>query len=153
MDGVFENAEVIGIDPSPIQPEWVLPNVKFEIDIVESPRVHERKYNLIMCRYMVASIKNWPGLIKNIFDRLSLGGWVESQDVNTELYSDNDTFNNDFATAQWVDGFAKACKGMRPLVQAVSELLGQRLEEILVELAAVLRESKTGVLGAAMLNT
>ncbi|KAJ3944850.1 uncharacterized protein N0V96_004867 [Colletotrichum fioriniae] len=119
MGDVFENAEiadeeiqVLGIDLSPIQPEWVPPNVKFEIDDVESPWVHSRKYDFIMCRYMVASIKDWPGLIKNIFDHLNPGGWVEFQDVNTQFYSDDDTFSQDSATARWMAGFAAACKGM-----------------------------------------
>ncbi|KAK1469338.1 UMTA methyltransferase [Colletotrichum melonis] len=112
MGDIFENAEVLGIDLSPIQPEWVPPNVKFEIDDVESPWVGNRKYDFIMCRYMVASIKDWPGLIKNIFDHLNPGGWVEFQDVNTQFYSDDDTFSQDSATARWMAGFARACKGM-----------------------------------------
>ncbi|KAL0777742.1 hypothetical protein CaCOL14_005395 [Colletotrichum acutatum] len=127
MGDVFENAEVLGIDLSPIQPEWVPPNVKFEIDDIESPWVDNRKYDFIMCRYMVASIKDWPGLIKNIFeyavtfplvlssilaDHLNPGGWVEFQDVNTQFYSDDDTFSKDSATARWMAGFATACKGM-----------------------------------------
>ncbi|KAG7055435.1 umta methyltransferase family protein [Colletotrichum scovillei] len=112
MGDVFENAEVLGIDLSPIQPEWVPPNVKFEIDDVESPWVGNRKYDFIMCRYMVASIKDWPGLIRNIFDHLNPGGWVEFQDVNTQFYSDDDTFSQDSATARWMAGFATACKGM-----------------------------------------
>ncbi|KAK1495787.1 methyltransferase [Colletotrichum abscissum] len=112
MGDVFENAEVLGIDLSPIQPEWVPPNVKFEIDDVESPWVGNRKYDFVMCRYMVASIKDWPGLIKNIFDHLNPGGWVEFQDVNTQFYSDDNTFSQDSATARWMAGFARACKGM-----------------------------------------
>ncbi|KAK1654698.1 methyltransferase domain-containing protein [Colletotrichum phormii] len=112
MGDIFENAEVLGIDLSPIQPEWVPPNVRFEIDDVESPWVHHRKYDFIMCRYMVASIKDWPGLIKNIYDHLTPGGWVEFQDVTTKFYSDDDTFSQSSATARWMDGFSRACKGM-----------------------------------------
>ncbi|UQC81420.1 methyltransferase domain-containing protein [Colletotrichum lupini] len=37
MGDFFPNAEVTGIDLSPIQPSWVPPNVKFEVDDVESP--------------------------------------------------------------------------------------------------------------------
>ncbi|GKT42533.1 secondary metabolism regulator LAE1 [Colletotrichum spaethianum] len=112
MGDIFENAEVIGIDFSAIQPEWVPPNVKFEIDDVESPWVDGRKYDFIMCRYMVAFIKDWPGLIKNIYDHLNPGGWVEFQDVNTKFYSDDGTFTDEHATAKWIDGFSKACLAM-----------------------------------------
>ncbi|KAK1540916.1 methyltransferase domain-containing protein [Colletotrichum paranaense] len=37
MGDFFPNAEVTGIDLSPIQPSWVPPNVNFEVDDVESP--------------------------------------------------------------------------------------------------------------------
>jgi hypothetical protein len=33
----FESANILGVDLSPIQPEWVPPNVKFMVDDVESP--------------------------------------------------------------------------------------------------------------------
>lgn len=28
----------------------------------------DKKYDYIMCRYMAASIKDWPRLVKNIFE-------------------------------------------------------------------------------------
>ncbi|KAI8232604.1 Secondary metabolism regulator LAE1 [Colletotrichum sp. SAR 10_86] len=68
MGDIFQNAEVTGNDLSPIQPEWVPPNVKFEVDDVESDWVANRKYDFIMCRYMAASIADWPKLVKNIYE-------------------------------------------------------------------------------------
>ncbi len=32
---LFESANVLGVDLSPIQPEWVPPNVRFMVDDVE----------------------------------------------------------------------------------------------------------------------
>lgn len=32
--------------------------------------------------------------------------------MNTQFYSDDDTFSQDSATARWMAGFAAACKGM-----------------------------------------
>jgi hypothetical protein len=46
----------------------VPPNVKFEIDDVESPWLHPMPFDYIMCRYMAASIKDWPKLVKNIYE-------------------------------------------------------------------------------------
>ncbi|WYZ43348.1 hypothetical protein EsH8_VI_001047 [Colletotrichum jinshuiense] len=68
---IFENAEdeqVIGNDLSAIQPTWVPPNVKFEIDDVESPWIEGKKYDFIMCRYMAGSIQDWPKLVGNIYE-------------------------------------------------------------------------------------
>ncbi|KAE9579594.1 hypothetical protein CGMCC3_g4369 [Colletotrichum fructicola] len=70
----FPNAEIIGNDLSAIQPLWVPPNVKFEIDDVESPWVG-------------------PNLVKNIYDNLSPGGWAEFQDMSVEYYSDDGVRN------------------------------------------------------------
>ncbi|KZL83879.1 umta methyltransferase family protein [Colletotrichum incanum] len=63
---------------------------------------------------MVASTKDWPGLMKNTYDQshLNPGGWVELQDVNTKFYSDDGTFTDKHATGRWMDGFSKVCLAM-----------------------------------------
>lgn len=35
MGDLFESATVLGVDLSPIQPDWVPPNVQFVVDDVE----------------------------------------------------------------------------------------------------------------------
>ncbi|KAJ0344996.1 hypothetical protein COL26b_009578 [Colletotrichum chrysophilum] len=98
---IFPNAEVIGNDLSAIQPEWVPPNVKFEIDDVESPWIGDRKYDYIMCRCMAACLADWPKLMKNIYDHLNPGGWVEFQDTSIEYYSDDGTLTEEHYFPQW----------------------------------------------------
>lgn len=44
----------------------VPPNVKFEVDDVESPWVAP-KYDFIYCRFMAGAIADWPRLVKNTF--------------------------------------------------------------------------------------
>lgn len=44
------------------------PNVKFEVDDVESPWLGDRKYDFIVCRWMMGSIKDWPKLVKGIYE-------------------------------------------------------------------------------------
>ena len=46
----------------------VPPNVKFEIDDVESPWLHSVPFDYIFCRYMAACIQDWPKLVGNIFE-------------------------------------------------------------------------------------
>ncbi|KAI8170314.1 Secondary metabolism regulator LAE1 [Colletotrichum sp. SAR 10_70] len=98
---IFPNAEVIGNDLSAIQPEWVPPNVKFEIDDVESPWIGDRKYDYIMCRCMAACLADWPKLMQNIYDHLNPGGWVEFQDTSIEYYSDDGTLTEEHYFRQW----------------------------------------------------
>ncbi|KAF6813359.1 umta methyltransferase family protein [Colletotrichum plurivorum] len=111
MGDIFHNAEIVGNDLSAIQPEWTPPNVKFEIDDVESPWM-DKKYDYIMCRYMAASIKDWPKLVKNIFDHLNPGGWAEFQEMNSEYYSDDGSYTYSHATYKWNQTFINACRSM-----------------------------------------
>ncbi|KAF9872790.1 umta methyltransferase family protein [Colletotrichum karsti] len=112
MGSVFPDAKVIGNDLSAIQPAWVPTNVTFEIDDVESPWVGNQKYDYIMCRYMAAAIKDWPGLVKNIHDNLKPGGWAEFQDMDIELYSDDGSLTEDHATKIWSKTFVTTLANM-----------------------------------------
>jgi ubiquinone/menaquinone biosynthesis C-methylase UbiE len=76
------DASVIGVDLSPIQPAWVPPNVRFVVDDVELDWPDDT-YDFIHCRYMAASIRDWPTLIRRIFQHLRPGGRLElSESVN-----------------------------------------------------------------------
>ncbi|KAF6807959.1 methyltransferase [Colletotrichum musicola] len=116
MGDMFPNAEVFGIDLSPMQPGWVPPNVRFEIDDVESPWI-DRKYDYIFCRYMTGAVKDWPKLIQNIYDHLNPGGWVEFIDVNGDFYSTDGTYTEKHATHKWIttlldtmDSLGRTCR-------------------------------------------
>jgi hypothetical protein len=60
--------QILGNDLSAIQPPWVPPNVKFEIDDVESPWVYQAPFDFIFCRYMTASIDDWPRLVRRVYE-------------------------------------------------------------------------------------
>ena len=55
---------------SPTQPNFVPSNVHFEVDDVEDPWVlpTDKLYSFIFCRYMAASILDWPRLVGRIFE-------------------------------------------------------------------------------------
>ena len=63
----FPSAQVIGTDLSPIQPDWVPPNVKFYVDDVESDWVdadgRDTGHDFIYGRAMAGSIRDWVGCI------------------------------------------------------------------------------------------
>ncbi|OHE95153.1 methyltransferase [Colletotrichum orchidophilum] len=118
MGDLFPNAEVYGNDLSPIQPEWVPPNVKFEIDDVESEWIGDRKYDFIFCRYMIGSIADYPKLIKNVYDNLNPGGWAEFTDMSGKYYSADGTLKEEHATFKWnsmlMDTLASTGRDCRP---------------------------------------
>src|SRR5690242_13668850 len=69
----------------------VPPNVRFLVDDVEEPWADSQPFDFIQCRYMSGSIKDWPGLVKQIFDHLKPGGWAEFSDVDINLKSQDNT--------------------------------------------------------------
>ena len=60
--------QVLGNDLSANMPTFVPPNVKFEVDDVESEWLHDEKFSWIFCRYMAAGIHDWPKLVNNIYE-------------------------------------------------------------------------------------
>jgi hypothetical protein len=62
----FPSANVLGVDLSPIQPEWVPANVRFMVDDVESPWLHPKDhFDYIHSRHTVMAIRGWPELMRN----------------------------------------------------------------------------------------
>ncbi|KAK2759250.1 methyltransferase domain-containing protein [Colletotrichum kahawae] len=109
---LFPNAEVIGNDLSAIQPDWVPPNVKFEVDDVESEWVHKEKFDFIFCRYMAASISDWPKLMSRIYENTNPGGWVEFQDYDLLYRSDDGSLTDDHHTSKWTKDFLDGFKSI-----------------------------------------
>lgn len=65
----FPSAQVLGVDLSPIQPDWLPPNVKFLVDDVESPWLHPRNhFDYIHSRHTVMAIKDWMKLFRRALE-------------------------------------------------------------------------------------
>ncbi|KAI1273554.1 S-adenosyl-L-methionine-dependent methyltransferase [Xylaria sp. FL0933] len=86
-------SDVLGTDLSPIQPEYVPPNCRFEIDDIEDEWLFSTKFDYVHGRHMVGSISDFPKLFKSIYDNLNPGGWVEMQDYYVKLQSIDGTLD------------------------------------------------------------
>lgn len=65
---MFPSAEVIGTDLSAIQPSWIPPNLRFEIDDAESEWAwQEESFDFIHNRNFVCAIRDWPKLIRQCY--------------------------------------------------------------------------------------
>ncbi|POS83988.1 methyltransferase domain-containing protein [Erysiphe pulchra] len=83
MGDLYPSANILGVDLSPIQPEWVPPNVVFMVDDIESPWLKPRDYyEYIHGRHIVMAIKDWPLLMRRAYDHLKPGGWIELQEIH-----------------------------------------------------------------------
>lgn len=80
----------------------VPPNVRFIIDNVEQPWAEAQPYDYIHCRYMAASIQDWPGLVKQCFDNVKPGGWVEFQDYDTTCVSQDNSMPEDYKVGEMI---------------------------------------------------
>jgi len=66
---LYPRANVLGVDLSPIQPEWVPPNVKFMVDDVESQWLRPlNHFDYIHARHTVMAIKDWPKLMSQALE-------------------------------------------------------------------------------------
>jgi trans-aconitate methyltransferase len=89
----FPSAEVTGTDLSPIQPSWVPPNLRFIVDDAESPWLYsvKRPFDFIHARDLAGAITDWPRLIRQSYEHLRPGGWIELQEFEVTLRADDDS--------------------------------------------------------------
>ena len=106
----FPSAEIVGNDLSPIQPDWVPPNVQFIVDNTELDWVEPHRYDFIHSRHLAGSIRNWPNLMRQIYENLYPGGWVELQEFTNILYSTDGALEEDNPLALMIGGLAAACE-------------------------------------------
>ncbi|KAK1974104.1 methyltransferase [Colletotrichum cereale] len=88
-------AVVTGVDLSASQAEFTLPNVRFEIDDIEEPWVFSQPFDYIHSRMMKGSIRDWHKYLKQCFDNLNPGGYLELNDVDGFPTSDDGTLTED----------------------------------------------------------
>jgi hypothetical protein len=88
----YPSTEVIGTDLSPCQPQWIPPNLRFEIDdATQSWTWKENYFNFIHIRYLFGAIKDWNSLCKEAYRCCAPGGWVQSGEADVTFRSDDGT--------------------------------------------------------------
>ncbi|KAL8416971.1 hypothetical protein RB596_007192 [Gaeumannomyces avenae] len=93
---------ILGIDLSPIQPEYVPPNVRFMVDDVESEWLHPpNHFDYVHFRHTVMAIKNWRRVLEQAFHHIRPGGWIEIQEFTHYPCSSNNTMLQDNPLAQF----------------------------------------------------
>ncbi|RWA09202.1 hypothetical protein EKO27_g5918 [Xylaria grammica] len=88
----YPHAEVIGVDISPSQPQWIPPNLKFEIDDITLPWTYEpNSFDYIHARWLIGAIPSWYTLFSEVFRALKPGGIFESKESSAIIQSDDGT--------------------------------------------------------------
>jgi len=104
IDMADENpqANVVGTDLSPIQPDFVPPNCAFEIDDATLEWTYPRNhFDFIHVREMFGSIPDWDYFFQQAFLHTKPGGWVEVVEHSVEPVSDDGSVGPDHFYTLW----------------------------------------------------
>lgn len=104
----YPSAVVRGYDLSPIQPKHVPQNVEFFVDDVEKEWYESTEYDFVHLRNLLGSIANWPRLVRQIYDNLKPGGWIELQGTLNQPYSEDESLSSDSPVVQLMNGLRQA---------------------------------------------
>ncbi|KAF4459091.1 hypothetical protein FALBO_14151 [Fusarium albosuccineum] len=122
----FPNTEVIGSDLSPCQPQWVFPNVKFEIhDATLAWTWKDNSFDFVHIRYLFGAIQDWNALFNEAYRCCAPGGWAQSCEADVHFYSDDGTTESEPVLKTWARLYEEGGKAMgRPFF-----LLQDQLQE------------------------
>ncbi|KAJ1322867.1 gliotoxin biosynthesis N-methyltransferase [Microdochium nivale] len=109
---VYPDADIIGTDLSPIQPSWVPPNVRFEIDdFLDAWTWDSGTFDFVHMRFLFGAVPNWNDLFAKAYGVLAPGGYVQTCECDVEILSDDGTVPKDSVmTTQWTKMFRAAGK-------------------------------------------
>ncbi|KAH6869390.1 S-adenosyl-L-methionine-dependent methyltransferase [Thelonectria olida] len=107
----FPSAEVIATDITPTQPNWVPPNLTFQIDDAQLDWTFKpESFDFIHVRYMYGAIDDWAKFYGQMFKFLKPGGWFHHLEPDIELRCDNTNIKVDekHIFKQWAQLFYDA---------------------------------------------
>ncbi|KAK3946761.1 S-adenosyl-L-methionine-dependent methyltransferase [Pseudoneurospora amorphoporcata] len=108
----FPNCNVMGTDISPIQPSWVPPNVRFEIDDYNKEWTYNSNFfDFIHLRWLTGTVKDWSAFYKEAYRCCKPGGYIEHMDASsgTICLDDSSVNTKVHALGQWGPMWEEAC--------------------------------------------
>ncbi|KAF8446672.1 S-adenosyl-L-methionine-dependent methyltransferase [Kalaharituber pfeilii] len=90
MADMYPSAEVLGTDLSPIQPKWVPPTCRFEVDDAEQDWVYaDESFDFIHIRNLAQAFTDWDKVMAQVWRCIKPGGWVELAELGCECLCDD----------------------------------------------------------------
>lgn len=128
----FPDAQVIGVDLSPIQPNFVPINVKFEVDDVEDDWTWpENHFDVIYSQFMLSgSISNIRKYFEQAFKHCAPGGYFELHDLFTSISSDHRPIADGSAVKEWCDLIREGIKGFNRTLELHFDELAEMMREV-----------------------
>lgn len=112
MADEFPDAEIQGLDLSPIQPQWVPPNCTFHVDDYDGTWtwLPHQLFDYIHGRALSGTSNDWGKFYRQAFENLKPGGWIEMQEYDAWVFSHDDSCDRAPWTMQWVNEVDQASK-------------------------------------------
>lgn len=139
---LYPSAKVIGNDLSPIQPEFMAPNVEFVIEDFEEDWHYSNDYfDFIHGRTLSGSVGNWKELFEKAYKHLKPGGWFEMHEAPIWCWSDDGSLKPDSALLQFLSTLEQAsskdgrslnvCEKLKPwMIEAGFEDVQMKIHKI-----------------------
>ncbi|MCJ1300074.1 hypothetical protein MMC08_002868 [Hypocenomyce scalaris] len=111
MADLYPDANLIGTDLSPVQPQWVPDNVHFEINDVEGDWTYtEDSFDYIHIRIMITAISDWKSTIRKAYRHLKPGGYFEIQEIDPRIASDDGSLQPHHVSHIWSNLMCEAAE-------------------------------------------
>ncbi|GAP88397.1 putative methyltransferase domain-containing protein [Rosellinia necatrix] len=127
MGDRYPDANIMGIDLSPIQPTSVPPNVTFQVDDVEDTWVQDNDYDFIHMREASAYMRSTPDVIESVFAHLRPGGWFELQEFHWVAEKEDGTIDPDVPVNKYMEHMMSAAattEGRKiPIVPDIGDIM------------------------------
>ncbi|RDW84849.1 hypothetical protein BP6252_02439 [Coleophoma cylindrospora] len=125
----YPTAQVLGTDLSPIQPDMVPPNCRFEVDDAKDEWIYPLDhFDLVHIRTLFGSIRDWNKLYRQAYRHLKPGGYIEQMEISIQFKSDDGTVTAESPLHRWSTLFTEAgeitgqsfrvCETMRAAIEA-----------------------------------
>ncbi|PYH88938.1 S-adenosyl-L-methionine-dependent methyltransferase [Aspergillus ellipticus CBS 707.79] len=126
----FPDATVVGVDLSPIQPQWVPPNCDFFVDDVEEawPFSEDKAFDFIHQRNMVGAIADWDRLFAQAFEHLQPGGYYEIQEFRVWFHSQDVRLPADSNLERWQRLLTEGSAAFGKPLNVVQSLAGKMVK-------------------------
>ncbi|KAI1860765.1 uncharacterized protein JN550_011366 [Neoarthrinium moseri] len=100
---------VVGVDLSKIQPVPDVPNCLFERMDCEDDWMWSHRFDYIHIRMIAAAIRDPQRLIRQAFQYLNPGGWIEMGDAYADLLSEDGPDRDDRVEGSYLKRYYDAC--------------------------------------------
>ncbi|KAK5531919.1 hypothetical protein LTR25_008249 [Vermiconidia calcicola] len=125
----YPTAEVLGVDIAPIQPTFMPPNCRFELDDIENEWLYRKNhFDLIHARELMLAVRDWDQLIKQAYDHLKPGGYLELSQSVPDPGCDDGSLPDDSAYRQMTAYFIEIGERLGASVH-VAKLFKQKMEQ------------------------